>query len=156
MSQLLCKACIGQTTYLLVVNDESIDSFLIRGEMYLQMDLMFLLDGAVWAWRARRTSVAEGEPGSIACVFGGVLDLAVSVTGGWSISRGLVRGEDVTLAFCYRKADLLSVSQHTVMPSLTESWRFLDCFFLAMAIGGDQLLESKLRDSSLWPSVSVI
>ena len=69
--------------------------------MYLQMDLMFLLDGAVWAWRARRTSVAVGEAGStIACVFGGVLDLAVSVTGSWSTSRGLARGGDAMLDFC--------------------------------------------------------
>ena len=113
------------------------------------MDLMFLLDGAVWAWRARRTSVAEGESGSIACVFGGVLDVAVSVAGSWTTSRGLERGGDARLAFCYRKATLLSVSQHMLMPSLTESWRFLDCFFLATAVGGDQLSESKLRDSSL-------
>src|SRR5271155_2402060 len=95
-------------------NDKSIDSFLIWGEMYLLMDFMFLLDGAVWAWRAQRTSVAEGESGSIACIFEGVLDLAVSVTGSWSTSCGLERGGNATLAFCYRKANLLSVSQHMV------------------------------------------
>jgi hypothetical protein len=69
------------------------------------MDLMFLLDGAVWAWRARRTSVAVGKSGFIACVFGGVLDLAVSVTG--SSICGLEQGGKTALAFCYRKANLL-------------------------------------------------
>jgi hypothetical protein len=69
------------------------------------MDLMFLLNGAVWAWRARHTSVAVGESGSITCIFGNVLDLAVSVTG--SSICGLEWGGKTALGFCYRKANLL-------------------------------------------------
>jgi hypothetical protein len=69
------------------------------------MDLMFLLNGAVWAWRAQCTLVAVGESRFSACIFGGVLDLAVSVTG--SSIHGLERGRETALAFCYRKANLL-------------------------------------------------
>lgn len=87
------------------------------------MDLMFLLDGAVWAWRARRTSVAEGESGSIGCVFGGVLDSVVSVTGSWLTSRSLERGGDATLAFCYKKARANLVSQLMVNAKRPKPYR---------------------------------
>jgi hypothetical protein len=74
------------------------------------MDFTFLLDGAVWASRARRTLLAVGEPGSeprpSVCTDGMVESSVASVTG-WSMRRSLARGGDLTLAFCYQTASLV-------------------------------------------------
>jgi hypothetical protein len=37
-------------------------SFSMQKQSNLQMDFTFCLDGAVWASRARHTSIADGEP----------------------------------------------------------------------------------------------
>ena len=77
------------------------------------MDFMFLLDGVVWASRARRTSWAVGEPGSepgseprpSVCTYD-MVESSVSVTD-WSVRRSLARGGDLTLGFCYQTASLV-------------------------------------------------
>ena len=50
----------------------------------LHIDFTFFLDSAVWAWRARRTSLAVGEPVMLLsctnCVLGGVFSTPAVLT----------------------------------------------------------------------------
>lgn len=75
------------------------------------MDFTVFLD-RVWAWRARRTSLAVGEPAyssRAGCVLGGVfstLFLTISISSSLAdlaMRRVLARGREdvILLAFCY-------------------------------------------------------